>query len=180
MLISALYSFEWLVTLDQEVKYIWTTKWTLSTWIFAVNRYASLVYAVGLVSPTLTPNVLFSGLRAFALTSRNVWLFLMVFALNMVPFATNMVISISTRGCVILADVIVLVVTWTKAFGTVREASRLKIKVPLSEILIRDGNVRRVGGSSSLGRAVVQKRNGTALYCPDARQRVRVRSTRDS
>ncbi|KAI0684057.1 hypothetical protein BC835DRAFT_1294107, partial [Cytidiella melzeri] len=153
-----LYCFEWFVTVVQEVEHIWVKNWTLSTWIFAVNRYAtmgalSLVLFVAAARKSLRPLLqlealhelvvaeVFSGLRVFALCNRNVWLFLVVFALNMVPFATNMVMSLSTRGCVILADVIVLVVTWIKTFGTVREASRLKIKVPLSEIMIRDGEL---------------------------------------
>lgn len=41
----ALYSYEWVTTLDQEVNHIWARKWTLSTWIFVVNRYGSLLLA---------------------------------------------------------------------------------------------------------------------------------------
>ncbi|KAI0685094.1 hypothetical protein BC835DRAFT_1421587 [Cytidiella melzeri] len=191
---SALYCYEWMVTLDQEVKYVWAQRWTLSTWIFAVNRYASLVYSILMLAPTPTfirsvflhlsqytillqfiVAASFSGLRVFALSSRNIWLFLVVFFLNMVPFATNMfhyitdpveftddaeclaplgtsakvelgyildaTVAFTTRGSIILADVIVLVVTWVKTVGTVREASRINIKVPLSEILLRDGTL---------------------------------------
>ncbi|KAI0705162.1 hypothetical protein BC835DRAFT_558114 [Cytidiella melzeri] len=50
-------------------------------------------------------------------------------------------VSFSTRGSVVLANVIVLVVTWTKAMGTVREASHLNPKAPLSKTLIRDGTL---------------------------------------
>lgn len=39
---SALYCYEWFITFDQEVNHVWTRKWSLSTWIFAVNRYATL------------------------------------------------------------------------------------------------------------------------------------------
>ncbi|KAI0701032.1 hypothetical protein BC835DRAFT_1265519, partial [Cytidiella melzeri] len=146
----ALYCYEWLVTLDQEVKYIWAERWTLSTWIFAVNRYAALIDIIATLLPAPTPIVclstilrlVFSGLRVFALSGRNVWLFLVVFTLSMAPFATNLLtatVLFGARGSLILADVIVLVVTWIKTIWTVREGSRLKIKVPLSEILIRDG-----------------------------------------
>ncbi|KAI0704975.1 hypothetical protein BC835DRAFT_1261773 [Cytidiella melzeri] len=184
-MVPALYCYEWMVTLEQEVKYIWAQRWTLSTWIFAVNRYATLLFAVVSVIPPTAPTYacvialstvesVFSALRVFALSGRKIWLFLVVFSLNLVPVATNTVsfltimdtvefagtldcdallnssekvwsgylaatVSISTRGCVILADVIVLVVTWMKANGTVREALRFRIEVPLSKILIRDG-----------------------------------------
>ncbi|KAI0705217.1 hypothetical protein BC835DRAFT_1459262 [Cytidiella melzeri] len=186
MLDPALFCYEWLVTFDQEIKYIWAKGWTLSTWIFAVNRYASLIFAVGKIWPTtnitscratlriletlnLLQYVVAARIRVFAISNRNGWLFLVVFVLNVVPVATNMFsdvaapveyfkdlectsvlnvseevelgLSFSTRGSVILADVIVLAVTWAKAIGTFRQASRLNVKVPLSEILIRDGTL---------------------------------------
>ncbi|KAI0685328.1 hypothetical protein BC835DRAFT_1421349 [Cytidiella melzeri] len=128
---------------------------------------------------------LFSGLRVYAISGRNWWLFIVVFTLNMVPFATNLfrilrqtlhvadnfdgcvsvlqvsedvklgsctvslytptiltdstTVSLSTRGSVVLADVIVLAVTLNNTMGTLRIASRLLIRVPVSEILLRDG-----------------------------------------
>lgn len=48
-------------------------------------------------------------------------------------------VSLSTRIALILADIIVLVVTWIRAIGVVREASRIKVRVPLGQVLIRDG-----------------------------------------
>jgi hypothetical protein len=48
-------------------------------------------------------------------------------------------VSLCTRITAIFADLIVLGVTWYKAIGTVREAYRVGIKVPISEILLRDG-----------------------------------------
>ena len=47
--------------------------------------------------------------------------------------------SLATRISVIVADLVVLAVTWHKAVGTVREAYRLGIRVPISEVLLRDG-----------------------------------------
>jgi hypothetical protein len=40
---TALYSYEYITTLDQEINHIWTKKWRLSTLIFAVNRYVALI-----------------------------------------------------------------------------------------------------------------------------------------
>ena len=39
----ALYFYEYVVTLDQEINHVWARKWTISTWIFVVNRYTALV-----------------------------------------------------------------------------------------------------------------------------------------
>ena len=50
-----------------------------------------------------------------------------------------MVVSLGSRLAVITADVIVLAATWHKTLGTVREAKRLQIQMPLSTVLIRDG-----------------------------------------
>lgn len=55
--LPALYIYEWLVTLDEEVKYIWTRKWALSTWIFAVNRYVPLAVIIVTLSPSATREV---------------------------------------------------------------------------------------------------------------------------
>ncbi len=48
-------------------------------------------------------------------------------------------VSIATQIAVIIADVIVLMISWRSALGTVREAARLNIKTPLSMVLLRDG-----------------------------------------
>ncbi|KAI0085277.1 hypothetical protein BDY19DRAFT_996987 [Irpex rosettiformis] len=48
--------------------------------------------------------------------------------------------SLATRIAVITADLIVLLLTWRKAFGMIRHASRFKLQVPLLfRILVRDG-----------------------------------------
>ena len=54
----------------------------------------------------------------------------------------HILVSLSTRIALIIADVIVLAVTWRKAASTVKEASRINVRVPLSEVLIRDGEHR--------------------------------------
>jgi hypothetical protein len=39
---TALYFYEYLITLDQEINHIWAKRWSFSTLIFAINRYATL------------------------------------------------------------------------------------------------------------------------------------------
>ena len=49
----ALYSYEYVITLDQEIKYIWTKKWGLPTLIFALNRYVNFAFTrTGRLSPS--------------------------------------------------------------------------------------------------------------------------------
>jgi hypothetical protein len=59
-------------------------------------------------------------------------------------------VSLCTRITAIFADLIVLGVTWYKAIGTVREAYRVGIKVPISEILLRDGQFSALDSSVNL------------------------------
>lgn len=49
------------------------------------------------------------------------------------------IVSLASRVSIIMADSIVLGVTWMRAAGTVREARRLRLQVTLSEVLLRDG-----------------------------------------
>ncbi|KAI0092954.1 hypothetical protein BDY19DRAFT_398879 [Irpex rosettiformis] len=54
-------------------------------------------------------------------------------------------VSLGVRLAVIAADIIAVIVNWRKAIGTVREASRLNIKVPLSMALIQNGTMLFLG-----------------------------------
>ena len=48
-------------------------------------------------------------------------------------------VSMTTRVAVIIADVLVLLVTWSKTAQLYRESRRLGIKAPLATLMIRDG-----------------------------------------
>ncbi|KAI0083648.1 hypothetical protein BDY19DRAFT_976757 [Irpex rosettiformis] len=52
----------------------------------------------------------------------------------------HFIVSLALRITNIAADAIALIVAWRKAIGSVREASRRCVRVPLSEVLIRDGD----------------------------------------
>ena len=45
----------------------------------------------------------------------------------------------ATRLSAIVADALVLILTWAKTFGTLRSAMKLKLTVGLSTLLARDG-----------------------------------------
>lgn len=114
---------------------------------------------------------LFSALRVYAMWDRNIFLFLLVILPNLVPVGTNFFAAVvfrpvlvgpplgqcmlddpvppktdemlvhATRISVIIADALVLVLTWVKTFHTVREAARLKMKVDVTTMLLRDGTI---------------------------------------
>ncbi len=55
--------------------------------------------------------------------------------------ADSLTVLFTTRSAVIAADVIVLLVTWQKTFGIIRQSKQLKERMPLSEVLLRDGEM---------------------------------------
>ncbi|EMD31622.1 hypothetical protein CERSUDRAFT_100291 [Gelatoporia subvermispora B] len=57
-------------------------------------------------------------------------------------FRADMVaVEISTRVPVIIADIVVLVLTWWKTWATVRMAREHNVKTPLMNLLLRDGTL---------------------------------------
>ncbi|KAI0086742.1 hypothetical protein BDY19DRAFT_995495 [Irpex rosettiformis] len=92
---------------------------------------------------------LFSALRVYALLDGKILVPGIVLSLNLVPVATNLLreaktvvvmdISLGTRTAVIIGDVLVLLVTWSKTAKSYREARQLKIKAPLTTLLFRYG-----------------------------------------
>ena len=47
--------------------------------------------------------------------------------------------TLATRIAIIIGDVLVLLVTWSKTAQFYRESKRLRIKAPLATLLFRDG-----------------------------------------
>ena len=52
--ISALYIYDWLITLDLEVNHVWRSRWTRTTWIFVAIRYVTWIYVI--LDSTSAPN----------------------------------------------------------------------------------------------------------------------------
>ena len=50
-------------------------------------------------------------------------------------------VSLISRISIIFADIVAFTVAWRKAIDTVQQASRSHLKVPLSEVLVRDGEL---------------------------------------
>lgn len=54
-------------------------------------------------------------------------------------FTDSLIVALSTRLAVIVADIIVLAVTWLNTFATVKQASSAGIRVSISQAILRDG-----------------------------------------
>ncbi|KAI0769503.1 hypothetical protein BC629DRAFT_1533368 [Irpex lacteus] len=178
---TGLFFYECIITLSQEVDVVWRRKWTAITWLYALTRYCEVLDQIVTFLPVGNLTALihidaalhlvqplcygwFSALRVYALFHDRRLVAVIVFLLNLVPFATNMFnythtaisanevciavptessglhlsLSLLTRMAVIMSDVLVLAVTWTKTAQAYGEAKRLKIKAPLARMLLRD------------------------------------------
>ncbi|THG97990.1 hypothetical protein EW026_g4108 [Hermanssonia centrifuga] len=43
---GALAAYEYAITIRQEVTMVWLRKWTISTWLFLVNRYLMIILVI--------------------------------------------------------------------------------------------------------------------------------------
>ncbi|KAH9925814.1 uncharacterized protein B0H18DRAFT_1008498 [Fomitopsis serialis] len=110
----ALLIYDWAITLGQELRYVWGSKFRGYTLLFILNRINSLGMIVGILmglTPWYTGEVckaavlvlasfqimnfvlwaIVSSLRVYAISNRTVWISLLTFLLAMVPAATNIV-----------------------------------------------------------------------------------------
>ncbi|EKM56312.1 uncharacterized protein PHACADRAFT_92217, partial [Phanerochaete carnosa HHB-10118-sp] len=119
------------------------------------------ILTVKLQEIELVSCVVFSALRVYALWrgSRMKYVFqvlAVVLMLGLVPIGTNISALLKfaltviimymccavlwfTRCSLIAADIIVLVLTWIKSFEHFKEMRRLKLKLSISAVLLRDG-----------------------------------------
>ncbi|TFY59207.1 hypothetical protein EVJ58_g5932 [Rhodofomes roseus] len=175
--------FEHIVTLPDEIRFIWRRKLTMSSLIFLLNRYILFLYGlvnvVGVIPWTtnigsdafsgfvcasdaerktcrcaaiimlytvftlllyaITP--IFSTLRVYAIAGRKWHFALATFLTGMVAVASNLVMTIATRVCSIVSDLLVIVVTWWRTYALKREADRLHMRASLATLLLRDGTI---------------------------------------
>ncbi|PSR73051.1 hypothetical protein PHLCEN_2v11073 [Hermanssonia centrifuga] len=123
----------------------WQRKPTGATWLFMINRYLMLVTGVlGGPFPGLEVRLPWMSSHhqhgAVVDTSNSCAGVFVVAALmfsQFIVFAT----ALGTRLALIVADLLVVVLTWVKTWETRRLASEAGIQVPLITLLLRDGTV---------------------------------------
>ncbi|OCH84824.1 hypothetical protein OBBRIDRAFT_740914, partial [Obba rivulosa] len=161
--------YDHLCTLTREFELLWDKKFNSVTLIFHLNRWISLAWtmlniakpflSLGTYSVSLFPRdilriqypnflrIVFSAIRMYAVSHGNLALALTVVFLNLVPVGTNVVntsgslvlVTISSRTCVVAADILVLVVTWSKTYHIKRAADQAGIRSSIADLLLRDG-----------------------------------------
>ncbi|KAI0769498.1 hypothetical protein BC629DRAFT_1680760 [Irpex lacteus] len=108
--LPVLFFYDYVITLSQEVDVIWRRKWTATTWLYLLTRYSTIVDQIIVLIPPWNSSVssayqaflrtsadvrfprrVFSALRVYALSDGRYLIAGLVFLLNLVPVATNMV-----------------------------------------------------------------------------------------
>ncbi|KAI0689551.1 hypothetical protein BC835DRAFT_1418437 [Cytidiella melzeri] len=95
---TALFTYEYFITLGAEISEMWLRKWTSATWLYMLNRYVAVASSflqvrAKVYKPTCGISdggfTVFSGLRVYALWNRNIQLGLTVLLLALVPMGVN-------------------------------------------------------------------------------------------
>ncbi|EKM57661.1 uncharacterized protein PHACADRAFT_206542 [Phanerochaete carnosa HHB-10118-sp] len=186
--LAGLFVYEFLITFVDEIKIIWKRPVTASTLLLGSVRWCTLlsdILQTVQVASSTANTAFFSALRVFTIWNKSYVWSLLVFALSLVPFITNMISLITqkygsvveplfglvcitefpfsaktasictsrrltqsmffvvytTRGSLILADAIVLTLTWIRTFRHWRNARRVNVGVSLTTCLLRDGTI---------------------------------------
>ncbi|EKM50292.1 uncharacterized protein PHACADRAFT_201131 [Phanerochaete carnosa HHB-10118-sp] len=112
---ACLAAYEFLITFGDEIEIVWKRPITARAVLLGSVRWCMLLAAVVNIAPTTASVSLeYLGVSDFLYT---------------------------TRGSLILADAIVLILTWIKTFRHWRNARRLKMKASLTTCLLRDGTM---------------------------------------
>ncbi|EKM48717.1 uncharacterized protein PHACADRAFT_202485 [Phanerochaete carnosa HHB-10118-sp] len=139
---SGLPIYELLITFDNEIKIVWKRPVTASAVLLGSVRWCMLLTAVLQLEPS-TQNFPVAGKQQIAYLNSThscppleimTWIFTL---LGFLQIAFTYV----TRGSLVLADAIVLVLTWIKTFGHWKNARRLNMRVSLTTCLLRDGTI---------------------------------------
>ncbi|KAJ8481547.1 hypothetical protein ONZ51_g5917 [Trametes cubensis] len=165
---AALLIYYYLTTLDAEFKHYSKRKFTLATLLYLTNRYIPLVYNVyaspaeagiefGLEQLQYFPWAIFSALRTYALQRKLYWA-AVVFILSLAPVIANgrfvfefvyecsvvhksLIAPVLARVPVIIADILVISVTWKTQYKTYGLRKDLPTPIRLTTVLLRDGTI---------------------------------------
>ncbi|KZT02848.1 uncharacterized protein LAESUDRAFT_660895, partial [Laetiporus sulphureus 93-53] len=150
---------------DLEVAVVWRRKFTGATILYLLlhtftTAYLGFFYGIWfenfckvswlLLSTFCTPKLIvppvIASFRVYAIGGRKWKLPAIVFGLKLVIVAADMVSSVVvgiavTQTCTIVADVIVLVVTWHATYSIKKMAKTLNVNVSTTTLLLRDGRL---------------------------------------
>ncbi|KAI0344491.1 hypothetical protein BDW22DRAFT_1427190 [Trametopsis cervina] len=119
---AAWFFYEYVITMEQEIKFIWKWRWTGMTALFMVNRYTALItaaiYAIPLINyqrsvreccevgiDVLVVTAMlqflvvaaFSAVRVWLMSEKNKWFTSIVFLLNSLPLVVNICLDVTEK-----------------------------------------------------------------------------------
>ncbi|KAJ8455806.1 hypothetical protein ONZ51_g12324 [Trametes cubensis] len=140
--VLAFLTYEYLITFDREVSLFWRRRLTGASILFSANRYLPLL--VNVLNLTISARM--------SDTSQYHWL--VVYNDPMLGCGKSSTVTLETakkrefsltiasRTCLMVADIIVLVVTWMSTLATLRLTDMaLKGKPTFARMLVRDGTI---------------------------------------
>ncbi|KAH9901459.1 hypothetical protein C8Q73DRAFT_786824 [Cubamyces lactineus] len=158
----ALLVYEACITLDREYKHIWKRKSSAATWLFLLNRYivialyivdipatfkimdARFLPAFGeIITSTRHPPICRVGSVLESADTDSAFSTFRPLSLKMTKISSyDVSLTVVSRICLIVSDVLVLSVTWAKTFGIVRLAREhgLDTSLSVTKVLLRDGS----------------------------------------
>ncbi|KAM5532980.1 hypothetical protein V8D89_013322 [Ganoderma adspersum] len=163
---------DWVLNLDREVRMFWNRPRSTAAVLYFGMRWTSLLTeGLALISPSVTnpnackcnvlmminlalacsqfvPRSFFSAMRTYGLL-KNIAVAALVLVLSLVPFganlstyATGIGVSFTTCICTLVADILLIAVTWwiTPRRGMIPDLSQIQRK-SLVDVIYRDGLV---------------------------------------
>ncbi|KAL1945435.1 hypothetical protein VTO73DRAFT_2286 [Trametes versicolor] len=122
---SALLWFDFVLTLPDEYRRIWTRKLTGATVIYLLMRYVAVIERIFFVLELTLPQT------CGGITHTDDVLTI----LNYFSFT----VSIAAKATTIAADGILIVMTWIRTFGINKDAFKMGFNTPLATLILRDG-----------------------------------------
>ncbi|KAH9927694.1 uncharacterized protein B0H18DRAFT_875458, partial [Fomitopsis serialis] len=156
--------YDHIITFTEEVQLIWSRRLTGASWVFLANRLLLLVYGVALLVQDVLSYIhsddteahaaslaVFSTLRAYAISGRNILITSSVLSFGLAPVCMNIVtifrVQLTTFVSVyclagasaILSDSIVIGTTWHSTYLIRKQAREARVQAPLVMLILRDG-----------------------------------------
>ncbi|KAI0707183.1 hypothetical protein C8Q76DRAFT_860361 [Earliella scabrosa] len=123
---ATLIAYETAITFDREVKAIWKQKITAASVIFLLNRYVPLVV-----------NLLYSPYPQHPSNTQKVGLLSIIGIIS--KHVTVSRVTIISRSCLIISDLLVIGITWKATLSSSRTLNGMVHTTSISSILFRDG-----------------------------------------
>ncbi|KAI0086788.1 hypothetical protein BDY19DRAFT_328976 [Irpex rosettiformis] len=154
------YLYESWITFSQEIGVIWERKWSTMTWVYVLTRYTSVLTSLNTFIPVwslelsgqpvhisrprrdtiLVPRIVFCHTSVCSFERQGRLVMDSEACTSITTMSKSLLFGVFEHStAVIIADVLILLVTWLKTAKAYYEARQLKIRTPIITLLFRDG-----------------------------------------